>query len=80
MTPSHGRASLGETLWKRAGLGPSDADVARLYDCFTPTVLLQLEDYGFRAKGEGGPFASSGAIDLGGALPMNTAGGTYGRQ
>jgi acetyl-CoA acetyltransferase len=49
--------------------------VAQFYDCFTITVLLQLEDYGFCAKGEGGPFAASGAIDKGGALPINTAGG-----
>ena len=38
-------------------------------------VLVQLEDYGFCAKGEGGPFAASGALRLGGALPTNTAGG-----
>jgi len=38
-------------------------------------VLIQLEDYGFCAKGEGGPFAASGAIGLDGALPINTAGG-----
>lgn len=50
-------------------------DVAQIYDCFTITVLLQLEDYGFCAKGEGGAFASSGALDLGGSLPINTAGG-----
>ena len=38
-------------------------------------MLVQLEDYGFCAKGEGGPFAASGAIGLGGSLPINTAGG-----
>ena len=38
-------------------------------------VLLQLEDYGFCAKGEGGPFAASGALDKGGTLPINTSGG-----
>ena len=43
-----------DTLYRRAGLGPADIDVAQLYDCFTITVLLQLEDYGFCAKGEGG--------------------------
>ena len=64
-----------ETLYRRAGLGPSDIDVAQLYDCFTITVLLQLEDYGFCAKGEGGAFASSGAIELDGSLPINTGGG-----
>ncbi|MGV0835921.1 thiolase C-terminal domain-containing protein [Mycolicibacterium thermoresistibile] len=64
-----------ETLYRRAGLGPDDIDVAQLYDCFTITALVQLEDYGFCAKGEGGPFAESGAIDLGGTIPINTSGG-----
>jgi acetyl-CoA acetyltransferase len=64
-----------DTLYRRAGLGPADVDVAQLYDCFTITVLLQLEDWGFCAKGEGGAFASSGAIELGGSLPINTGGG-----
>jgi acetyl-CoA acetyltransferase len=64
-----------DTLYQRAGLGPDDIDVAQLYDCFTITVLLQLEDYGFCAKGEGGPFLASGEIDLGGRIPINTGGG-----
>ena len=67
--------TLAATLYRRAGLGPGDVDVAQFYDCFTITVLLQLEDYGFCAKGEGGPFAASGAIDKGGTLPINTSGG-----
>jgi acetyl-CoA acetyltransferase len=66
---------LADTLFRRAGLGPGDIDVAQLYDCFTITVLTQLEDYGFCKKGEGGPFAASGAIELGGSLPINTSGG-----
>jgi acetyl-CoA acetyltransferase len=66
---------VAETLYRRAGLGPEDIDVTQLYDCFTITVLLQLEDFGFCAKGEGGAFASSGAIELGGRLPINTGGG-----
>ena len=68
-------ATVARTLYRRAGIGPSEVDVAQLYDCFTPTVLIQLEDYGFCPKGEGGPFAESGAIDLDGAIPINTAGG-----
>ncbi|MDQ1499583.1 MAG: hypothetical protein QOI86_2923, partial [Actinomycetota bacterium] len=67
--------ALAGTLYRRAGLGPGDVDVAQFYDCFTITVLLQLEDYGFCPKGEGGPFAASGAIDKGGSLPINTSGG-----
>ena len=64
-----------DTLYRRAGLGPEDIDVAQLYDCFTITVLLQIEDYGFCAKGEGGAFVSGGEIDLDGSLPINTGGG-----
>jgi len=64
-----------ETLYRRAGLGPEDIDVAQFYDCFTITVLLQIEDFGFCAKGEGGAFVSSGEIELGGRLPINTGGG-----
>jgi acetyl-CoA acetyltransferase len=64
-----------EVLYARAGLGPDDIDVAQFYDCFSITVLLQIEDWGFCAKGEGGEFVSSGSIDLGGSLPINTGGG-----
>ncbi len=64
-----------ETLYRRAGIGPADIDVAQLYDCFTITVLMQLEDYGFCPKGEGGAYVSSGEIDLGGQTPINTGGG-----
>jgi acetyl-CoA acetyltransferase len=67
--------AVAKTLFGRAGLGPEDIDVAQLYDCFTITVLLQLEDFGFCKKGEGGAFVSSGEIDLGGSLPINTGGG-----
>jgi acetyl-CoA acetyltransferase len=62
-------------LFAQAGIGPEDVDVAMLYDCFTWSVLVQLEDYGFCPKGEGGPFAESGATRLGGSLPVNTHGG-----
>jgi acetyl-CoA acetyltransferase len=68
-------AHVARTLYERAGLGPADIDVAQVYDCFTITVLIQLEDYGFCAKGEGGPFAASGAIGIDGSLPINTGGG-----
>jgi acetyl-CoA acetyltransferase len=67
--------SVADTLYRRAGMGPEDVDVAQLYDCFTITVLLQLEDWGFCKKGEGGPFVASGEVDLDGTIPINTGGG-----
>ena len=66
---------VARTLYRRAGLGPADIDVAQIYDCFTITVLMQLEDWGFCAKGEGGPFVASGEIGMNGTIPINTAGG-----
>lgn len=68
-------SALADRLYRLAGLGPADIDVAQLYDCFTITVLMQLEDYGFCPPGEGGRFSSSGALELAGALPINTSGG-----
>jgi acetyl-CoA acetyltransferase len=63
-------------LYGKAGVGPSDVDVAQIYDHFTGCVLMQLEDYGFCKRGEGGPFVASGALRWeGGSLPTNTHGG-----
>jgi len=64
-----------ETLYARAGLGPEDIDSAQLYDCFSITALLQIEDYGFCARGEAGAFIESGELEVGGAMPLNTSGG-----
>lgn len=72
---SSGHASIARALYARAGLGPGDVDVAQIYDHFSSQVLMQLEDYGFCAKGEGGPYVASGAIARDGALPVNTDGG-----
>lgn len=62
-------------LWPMAGVGPGDVDVAELYDAFSFSVLVQLEDYGFCEKGEAGPMVESGATARDGALPVNTHGG-----
>ncbi len=64
-----------DLLWSHAGVGPEDIDITGSYDAFTFTTLLQLEDYGFCAKGEGGQYVSDGTIALGGRRPNNTAGG-----
>ncbi len=64
-----------EILWPNAGVGPEDIDVTGSYDAFTFTSMLQLEDYGFCAKGEGGDYVSSGIMRLGGQRPNNTSGG-----
>ena len=68
-------AFTGPKAFAEAGITPGDVDVFQMYDSFTYTVLVCLEDLGFCAKGEGGPFAASGALRLGGALPTNTDGG-----
>jgi acetyl-CoA acetyltransferase len=65
----------GERAFEMSGLRPTDMDFAQLYDCFTPTVLVELEDLGFCEKGEGGAFVESGALLPGGSLPVNTHGG-----
>ncbi|OMB99139.1 acetyl-CoA acetyltransferase [Mycobacterium colombiense] len=68
-------ALSGPRAFAQAGVAPADIDVCQLYDSFTSTVLLTVEDLGFCAKGEGGPFIASGALRPGGALPTNTDGG-----
>ncbi|MEJ0070707.1 MAG: hypothetical protein WDO24_20515 [Pseudomonadota bacterium] len=64
-----------EILWPNAGVSPEDIDVTGSYDAFTFTTMLQLEDYGFCKKGEGGDYVSNGTIRLGGRRPNNTSGG-----
>jgi len=65
----------GARAYAMAGVGPADVDVVELYDAFTINTILFLEDLGFCAKGEGGPFVSGGRIAPGGSLPVNTNGG-----
>ncbi|MGH7041662.1 MAG: thiolase C-terminal domain-containing protein [Acetobacteraceae bacterium] len=64
-----------DILWPNAGVGPEDIDCTGAYDAFTFTTMLQLEDYGFCKKGEGGAYVSDGTIRLGGKRPNNTSGG-----
>ena len=70
-----GAVESGRKAFAMAGLERSDIDVAQLYDCFTITVIIELEDLGFCEKGEGGAFVQGGRIGLGGELPVTTHGG-----
>ena len=64
-----------DIVFGQAGITPQDVDVTGSYDAFTFTTMLQLEEYGFCTKGEGGAYVSSGIIELGGRRPNNTSGG-----
>jgi acetyl-CoA acetyltransferase len=71
-----GHATIAKNLYAAAGLGPSDVDVAQLYDHFSGMVLLEMEDYGLCGRGESGPFVASGATTWpNGSVPVNTSGG-----
>ena len=73
---SGGFSGIARDLYARAGLGPSDIDVAQIYENFTGQVLMAIEDFGFCERGEGGAFVESGRIQWpDGVLPLNTGGG-----
>ncbi|WP_309090998.1 thiolase domain-containing protein [Phenylobacterium sp.] len=66
----------GPRAFEEAGVTPADIKYASIYDSFTITVLMQLEDLGFCKKGEGGKFVADGNLISGvGKLPFNTDGG-----
>jgi acetyl-CoA acetyltransferase len=68
-------AQCGPEALARAGIKPHDVDTVQLYDSFTITVLLLIEDLGFCKKGEGGAFVAEGNLRRGGRVPLNTDGG-----
>jgi len=68
-------ARCGPEAFGHAGVRPEDIDVIQIYDSFTITVLMLLEDLGFCPKGEGGPFVAEGHLKRDGKLPLNTDGG-----
>jgi acetyl-CoA acetyltransferase len=68
-------AQCGPEALGRAGVRPEDVDTVQVYDSFTITVLLLLEDMGFCPKGEGGRFVETGVLRRGGRQPLNTDGG-----
>ena len=65
----------GPRAFEMAGATPADMDFAQVYDCFTPVVIMELEDLGFCKKGEGGAYVENGNLELGSDLPVNTHGG-----
>jgi acetyl-CoA acetyltransferase len=70
-----GAVESGKAAYRMAGLGPTDIDVAELYDCFTVVPIIELEELGFCEPGSGGAFFQEGHAAIGGKLPVNTHGG-----
>jgi len=71
-----GMEEIAKSLYRRAGIGPDDIDVAQISETFTGQGLMALEDFSFCARGEGGPFVEGGNVRWpDGAIPINTAGG-----
>ena len=70
--------AIAKDLYKTAKIKPADVDVACLYDHFTPSVLPQLESFGFCKRGEATAFVKDGHIQRGGRMPVNTNGGQIG--
>jgi len=64
-----------EQAYAQAKVTPADVDFAEVHDCFTITEILNYEDLGFCARGEGGKFVEDGRADVGGEKPVNPSGG-----
>jgi len=71
--PAVRRAS--QKAYQMAGVGPADIQLAELHDCFTIAEIIAIEDLGFAARGEGGPFTLAGHTARTGDKPINTSGG-----
>jgi acetyl-CoA acetyltransferase len=70
-----GARKAGEMALRMAGITLKDIDACEIYDCFTYTVEITLQDYGFFGPGEGGDWLKDGIIEPGGKMPVNTSGG-----
>ena len=70
-----GARQAGQAAFRMAGIGLKDIDACQIYDCFTYTVEITMQDYGFFGRGEGEDWFRGGAIEPGGRMPTNTSGG-----
>jgi acetyl-CoA acetyltransferase len=70
-----GPGDAGRRAFEQAGVSHADIDFAQIYDCFTMSIVLQLEGLGFCQRGEGAAFVADGRTAPGGTLPVNTDGG-----
>ncbi len=75
MAGPSGAKKAGEAAFAMAGVGPKDIDSCQIYDCFTYTIELTMQDYGFFEYGGGEEWFGSGITAPGGAMPLNTSGG-----
>nr|MBC8240131.1 thiolase family protein [Alphaproteobacteria bacterium] len=71
----HITARAARKAYEKAGVGPEDIDVAEVHDASAIAEIMQTENLGFCAIGEGGPLAESGATSIGGRIPVNPSGG-----
>jgi acetyl-CoA acetyltransferase len=70
-----GAKNAAEMAFSMAGVSLDDVDACEIYDCFTYTVEITLQDYGFFGPGEGQDWFKDGTIEPGGRMPVNTSGG-----
>ncbi|SHJ87351.1 hypothetical protein SAMN02745216_02451 [Desulfatibacillum alkenivorans DSM 16219] len=70
-----GAKKAGKEALQMADVSLKDVDACQIYDCFSYTVEITLQDYGFFGPGEGGDWLKGGTIEPGGSMPVNTSGG-----